>query len=48
MLSRLANFTLDQTAVDFCNREPNLQQLIHSSFYMDDFVHSYDNLLEAI
>ena len=43
----IAIFTLHQTAVDLRNKEPNIQQLIHNSFYMDDFVHSYDNQLEA-
>ena len=42
----IAIFTLHQTAVDFCNKDIHTQ-LTHNSFYMDDFGHSYDNLLEA-
>ena len=48
LLMRLREkLTLHQRAVDFCNKEPNIQQLIQNSFHMDDFVHSYDNQLEA-
>ena len=43
----IAIFTLHQTAINFCNKDPNIQQLIHNSFYMDDFNISYDNQLEA-
>ena len=45
--STIAIVALNQTAVDFCNKEPNTQQLIRNSYYMDGFVHPYDNLLEA-
>ena len=40
-------FVVDQLGVDFCKKEPKIQQLVHNSIYMDDFVHSYDILLEA-
>ena len=46
-LPAIAIFALYQTAVVFCNKKPNIQQLIHNSFKMDDFVHSYDNLFET-
>ena len=36
----IAIFALHQTAGDLCNKEPNIQQLIQNSFYMNDFFHS--------
>ena len=47
LLAEIAMLARHQTQVDFCNKEPNIQQLIHNIFYMDDIVHSYDNLLEV-
>ena len=41
--STIAIVALNQTTVDFCNKEPNTQQLIRINFYMDDFAHPYDN-----
>ena len=46
-LAEIALLARHQTHVDFGNKEPNIQQLIHNISYMDDIGHSYDNLLEV-
>ena len=43
----IAIFALHQTAADCCVTKPIIAQLLHKSFYMDDFVHSFNPTLEA-
>ena len=38
----IAIFALHQTAADYCVTKPIIAQLLHKSFYMDDFVHSFN------
>ena len=43
----IAIFALHQTAADYCVTKPIIAQLLHKSFYMDDFVHSFNTTPEA-
>ena len=43
----LAIFALHQTAADYCVTKTNIAQLLHKSFYTDDFVHSFNTTHEA-
>ena len=38
----IAIFPLHPTAADYCVTTTNIAQLLHKSFYMDDFVHSFN------
>ena len=39
----IAIFPLHPTAADYCVTTTNIAQLLHKSFYMDDFVHSFND-----
>ena len=43
----IAIFALHRTAADYCVTKPNIAQLLHKSFYVDDFVHSFKTTHEA-
>ena len=43
----IAIYALHQTAAGYCVTKPNIAQLLHKSFYMDAFVHSFNTTHEA-
>ena len=43
----IAIFALHQTAAYYCVTKPNVAQLLHKSFYMDVFIHSFNTTHEA-
>ena len=43
----IAIFALHQTATDYCVTKPKIAQLLHESFFMNDFVHSFNTTHEA-
>ena len=39
----IAIFPLHPTAADYCVTTTNIAQLLHKRYYMDDFVHSFND-----